>query len=430
LNPAFKIFLSLCFGLCSVAILAQNTPNFNTVKEDLSEAEDFYKGEDYKEALFLFLKIQEKGYSNYNLQFKIGVCYLNFPGQEKKAIPYLEDASKHVTIKYKRNSLEERNAPPEALFYLGNAYRIDNKLDLALKVYDKFLKSPIIDRYNLEIIDNEIQACEIAKSIQDKPIDVTFKDIEIHFDKTISATNVIISSNDSVMSFLGALKLYKAVFVSYKTQEGWSEPININGSILSDGEFYPTALSANGKELYLIRVVNKNMDLYFSELVNGVWSPATPLNKNINSEKDENYASISSDGKTLYFSSNRRESKGGFDIFYSKRQSNNDWGPAVNLGKNINTKLDEIAPAISVDEKSLYFCSKGHYNMGGFDIFYTQRLNEKWNEPQNIGYPVNNTNDNIGFRLTGNRQKAVMSRVSDSGIYRLTWLEFTKMPGQ
>lgn len=416
------------FGL--VLFLALFTCNtfgqHSKIKAIYQDGEEFFVDEDYKEAIYYFLKVTEKGYSTPNLQYKIGVCYLNIPGEEYKAVAPLEEAVKEITSKYKANDISERHAPLHALFYLGNAYRVNNQLDKALAVYDQFINSPNYEgNYNLNIVETEIKACERAKVIQDSPIDVTWDKLPLSVNTPNTDLYPVVSGNEDVLVYQTALKLYNAIYFSKKVDGEWRVPENINPQILSDGDMYPTALSFDGKELYLIKETKKDKDIYYSQYINGAWTVAKPLNKNINTPQNEESAAISRDGKTLYFSSNRRESKGGYDLFKSVKGGDGEWGKPENLGKNINTKYDEISVSISPDEKTIYFSSKGHYNMGGFDIFFSETGRDgKWGIPVNIGYPVNTTNDNTGFKIVTNDGVGYISKSSRPGrgtedLYRL-----------
>jgi hypothetical protein len=416
------IGLVLFFGFLTYNTYGQHSK----IKEIYKDGEEFFADEDYKEAIFYFLQVTEKGYTNPNLQFKIGVCYLNIPGEEYKAVAFLEEAAKHITSKYKANDLSERQAPLHALFYLGNAYRIDNQLDKALASYDKFINSPNYEgNYNLSIVETEIQACERAKLIQDAPVDVSWEKLSLNVNTPNTDLYPVVSGNEDVLVYQTALKLYNAVYFSRKVDGQWRVPENINPQIMSDGDMYPTALSFDGKELYLIKQTANNKDIYYSKYVDGTWTVAKPLNKNINTSQNEESAAISRDGKTLYFSSNRRESKGGYDLFKSTKGFDGEWGKPENLGKTINTKADEISVSITPDEKTIYFSSKGHYNMGGFDIFYSEMGKDgKWEIPVNAGYPVNTTNDNTGFKIVTNDGVGYISKNSKPGrgsedMYRL-----------
>jgi tetratricopeptide (TPR) repeat protein len=394
------------------------------LRELHQDADFFFEREDYKEAITYYLQLLDNGYDSANIRFRIGVCYLNMPGEETRSISYFEEASKDITTKYKPKEIEETKAPLHTLFYLGNAYRINNELSKALESYDKFTEHPgFFGNYNLNIVDTEIKACERAKIIQDSPVEVSWSCLDINTPS--SETYPVVSGNDSVLIFMAAQKFYNAIFYCTKTgPNSWSTPVNINPEILSDGEFYPSGLSYDGKQLFLIKQSETNSDIYVSKLSKGRWTKAEKLPEEINSSSHEKYASISPDGKTLYFTSNRSSSRGGFDIYFSEKNEKGQWGKAQNMGKIINSPLDEAAPFMASDNKTFYFCSKGHFNMGGYDIFYSSMgSDKKWMEPSNIGYPINNTGDNL-FYCPVTENEGYMSRITKDGkgredIYKL-----------
>ncbi len=406
-----KIILIVIFFAISIGCYCQS----QKTREIYEEGEEFFNSKDYKEAVFDFLDLIKKGFVNANIQYKLGFCYLNLPGEEAKAIPYLEEAVKNIDAKYK-NNIVEKKAPFYSLFYLGNAYRIDNQLDKALETYNEFVRSPLYNEnsFNFNFVDNEIKSCQRAKIIQDSPVNVTWINLDTPINTGSSETNPVISGDEKVLVYLESLRFYNAVYISRKLGSSWSIPENINPQIVSDGDFYPTSLSFDGTELYLVKKDDKlGGDIYLSKYSNGKWSPAKRLNDNINSSKDENYASISPNNQVLYFSSNRHGGFGGYDIYRSFRESNGDWGKAENLGKSINTKNDEICPSIAADGKTLYFSSKGHFNMGGYDIFYsTLKHNGTWSDPVNIGFPINTTNDDVGFQVINNGDAGYISRIA------------------
>lgn len=142
-----------------------------------------------------------------------------------------------------------------------------------------------------------------------------------------------------------------------------------------------------------------NYDLYYSEFIDGEWTEPKSLGPNINrTDSWESQASLSSDGKVLFFASDRPGSYGGSDIWYSQRNSDGTWRKPVNLGPTINTPENERSPFLHTDSKTLYFSSSGHDGMGGQDIFFS-KLDEKnrWTVPTNIGYPINSENDEVDF---------------------------------
>lgn len=141
-----------------------------------------------------------------------------------------------------------------------------------------------------------------------------------------------------------------------------------------------------------------NCDLYYSKFEFGGWSDIVPL-ANVNTpEYWESQPSISSDGKTLYFISDRPGGIGGYDIYTSTRDETGTWSAPVNMGKSINTKGKEKSPFIHTDSQTLYFSSEGRPGMGGYDIYYSRKQdNGSWQKPTNIGYPINTKYDDVGF---------------------------------
>lgn len=142
----------------------------------------------------------------------------------------------------------------------------------------------------------------------------------------------------------------------------------------------------------------RNCDLFYTKYEYGGWNDIVPL-ENVNTPNTwETQPTISSDGKTLFFISDRPGGMGGYDIYTSTRDETGTWSIPVNMGKNVNSKGNEKSPFIHTDSQTLYFSSDGRPGMGGYDIYYT-RLgdNGDWNEPTNIGYPINSQYDDVGF---------------------------------
>ena len=165
-----------------------------------------------------------------------------------------------------------------------------------------------------------------------------------------------------------------------------SPTINITNDML----IFTKLVSTNGYH---------NYDLYYSEFVDDEWTEPKSLGPNINrNDSWESQASLSSDGKVLFFASDRPGGYGGADIWYSQRNSDGTWRKPVNLGPIINTPQDERSPFLHTDSKTLYFSSSGHDGMGGQDIFFS-KLDEKnrWTTPTNIGYPINSENNEVDF---------------------------------
>lgn len=142
-----------------------------------------------------------------------------------------------------------------------------------------------------------------------------------------------------------------------------------------------------------------NTDIYTSDFADDKWSEVRPISDRVNDPVWwDSQPSISADGMTLYFASNRPGGKGGIDIYMTKKMINGEWGAPVNLGDSINTPYNEKSPFIHSDSQTLYFSSDGHPGMGKYDIFYSRGdAKGGWKNPVNIGKPINTEGDDVGF---------------------------------
>ena len=145
-----------------------------------------------------------------------------------------------------------------------------------------------------------------------------------------------------------------------------------------------------------------NCDIYYVERqLNGEWSDLFSLETVNNPKSWESQPSISADGKTLMFASDRKGGYGGVDLYFVKKDKFGNWGDPQNMGNVINSKLDDKSPFLHVDGETLYFSSEQFPSLGGFDIFISRLdADSNWSEPQNIGYPINSTDDEIGMFVT------------------------------
>jgi outer membrane protein OmpA-like peptidoglycan-associated protein len=160
-------------------------------------------------------------------------------------------------------------------------------------------------------------------------------------------------------------------------------------------------------------------DIYYcNQMANGTWGPPIALPGIINSTFEEKSITISKDGKTLYFSSNRPGGLGGTDLYKATKDAKGEWANVKNLGPTINTAFDEEGPFIDYDMVTLYFSSKGHKNMGSYDIFravFDPRKNT-WSAPENLGYPINTPDDDIFYITSSDGKRAYYSSVREDGL--------------
>jgi len=427
------ILISILFTFISANnIFSQKSDsNLSIYKEYFNEGLYFFNKKEYNEALYFFLKLLEYQPDNAHFNFKVGETYLNIPGKEIKAIPYLEKAIKNLVPKnkYKDKSFEESNAPLHALYYLGNAYRINNQLDEALRAYEEFINSPyFLYNYNQSVVENEIKTCERAKIIQDNPIKVNISLLDSKINTSASELYPVVNDDETVLFFIRKLKFYDAIYYTVKEGNEWKEPRNINEEVGSDGDLYPSCISKDGKALYLVRYTIKGTDIYVSYLENDRWTKAMMIEKPISTNAEENFVFVDNDEKIMLFCSDRFGGYGGMDIYISYKNSGNKWKKLQKLPKIINSIYEETRPYLINNEK-LYFSSQDFYGMGGYDIFVAEFNKEKntWSEPRNIGYPINTTGDNIFFTPAKSGNVLYISKLNpeteNEDIYRIEILD-------
>lgn len=196
--------------------------------------------------------------------------------------------------------------------------------------------------------------------------------------------------------------LHEDFFFSKMNEKGWGYMKNAGFPLNTSDNEGAQSISANG-QLMVFTVCNRKgvvgrCDIYYSVKEADEWSHPKNMGGYINTAAKETQPSLSADGRTLYFASDRPGGKGGLDLWISKRNDDDTWQLPVNLGDSINTSGDEMSPFIHHDDQTLYFCSDHLIGMGGFDIFVTQRkASGEWGKPKNLGYPINTHRDEIGL---------------------------------
>ncbi len=415
------------FILIAISIFfISNAPaqEYYELEELFLDANSWFSYEDYEEAIPLFLRVLEADSLNYNVMFKIGFSYLHIPSQKAKSIPYLENAIQNTTDTYRNNTYTEKQAPVDALFYLGNAYLVNNRIDEAIDVYSGFQnaitktkKLANKDIYDTDYIERQFNACRNALQFQNEPVSFIASNLGEPINTRFNEFNAVVSGDGTTLVFTASLQFYDAIFYSKKDSGGqWGYPINIMGQLGIDDKSATTGISYNGTELYIYRDDNFDGNIYVSYFQNGMWTKVKKLGENINTKYWESHASLSPDNQKLYFVSNRAGGFGDLDIYVAKRLPDSTWSVPENLGGNINTRWNENTPFLTPDGKRLFFSSEGHEGMGGYDIFYSEKKSGSWSTPVNVGYPINSTDNDIFFAPNENGSFAYCSQFSKKGF--------------
>jgi flagellar motor protein MotB len=207
-------------------------------------------------------------------------------------------------------------------------------------------------------------------------------------------------------------------YISNFTGNTWQKAFNAGAPLNTIQNEGAQSISSDGSYMYFTACNRPgglgNCDLYFSAFSNGKWSEPYNLGRPVNTSHWESTPSISADGRTLFFSSGRPGGFGGKDIWLARLNENNKWAEPVNLGSEINTAGNEMSPFIHFDGRTLYFASDGLAGMGGYDLFVTRMKDDStWTTPQNLGYPINTFNDEMGLIIESGGKKAYFSSTRD-----------------
>lgn len=428
-----KIFIAaflLAFSITN--LLAQNVEfekaNFPGKEAEFKEALKAYKEgvklyestpPSYNEALIQFSRANSFNPNNANLNYMIGRSFFMTKNYEK-AKNYLEKAkSLNPKIAFDLNYL------------LGKIAHFNYDFDKAIALLTEFrqgLDPKLIHVYE-KAISKEIEECKNGKLLMEKPTRVIINNIGKSINSKNPEYSPVVNADRSVIFFTsrretttGGLvdetngQFFEDIYFSKKSTGGtWETPTNPGPPLNSNSHDAIVGLSPDGQQLYIYKDENGG-DIYFSKLNGNIWEKPAKLSKEINSEYHESSASFSFDYLTIYFVSDKPGGYGEHDIYKSTKDASGRWTDPVNLGGDINTPYDEASIFALPDGKTFYFSSKGHNSMGGYDIFRITYENGKWSEPENIGYPVNTSGDDVFFTISASGKFGYYATKKDDGV--------------
>lgn len=338
-------------------------------------------------------------------------------------------------LKYARQS-EEINGEVDGdiAFLLGEVYHRMEKLDSARNYYVIALnglsrgKRRNLDvKGKIEQVDYAKNALAIEKNYNLSPINGNVNSGYNDYSPVLSHDGLSLyfvsrrpdtqdgGLNPDDQQFFEDIYLVKRKTLS----DEWDGLTNDLERLNSPGFDAVNYLSKDGLQMYLtvntsivdVPKPTRGSDICVSEYTNlDRWTvPKAISNKDINTSFFEGGATLTDDGNTMYFVSDRDGNKSKMDIYVTHRSGNN-WGEVKKLPKIVNSKGNETTPFITPDGKYLFFSSDGHLGMGGYDIFVTKNLgNNQWSRPVNLGAEFNSVNDDTHFKYYSHFNKALMA---------------------
>lgn len=395
----------------------------------------------YKQALPFFEAANEFNPNNADLNFKIGLCHLN-SNMKFKALEYFEKAYKL-----------QPTVNTEIQYHIGRGSQLSQQWDKAIKAYEAF-KNTLNTKTDMERImetSKHIEECRNGKKLMVKPVRVWIDNMGKNINSQYPEYGMIMNADGSEIYFTSRRPnsagnssddfggYFEDIYMSEEANKEYQAAKNVGEPINTKGHDATVALSPDGSKMLVYIDDKGDGNIYESVRKGSEWSKPKKLNSEICSPYHEPSAWYSPDMRKLYFVSDRPLSGKGApkdkDIYVASWDAKKEiWTNIERLPETVNTPYDEDGIFMHPDGKTLYFSSKGHSTIGGYDIFYSVRQDDNsWSTPVNIGYPINTPDDDVFFVVAANGKDAYMTSFREDGmgekdLYKITFLGEEKQP--
>ena len=401
----------------------------NAGNPDLKKAVDEFENDRYHNAIPHFEKVITEDSTNAEALFKLGVCYLHVFSFEES----LELIEKAVAL--------DPEVDPFHHYWHGRALHENEMFDRAIEEYEFYLDKYTNenDTRRIEIL-KLIDQAKVGKELSENPKYYIIENLGDSINSPYHEHSPIMTQDGQTLIFTSQREyeghhaqdpdghFYETIFMSQKNDDGsWSAAKPISKQLEHQGHDACIQLFDNDSKMLVYRQ-KKQGDFYISEKVNDVWQAPKPIEE-INTGSYEVDASITQDGKRMYFATDKYTKERHLDLYYADMQENGKWGEPVALPDNINTEFDQNAPFISEDGQTLYFCSNGTKSMGGYDIFKTTfSVGGGWTDPENLGVPLNSMDDDIHYLIDYTTGKSYFASHREDGLGEMDIFSATFVP--
>jgi outer membrane protein OmpA-like peptidoglycan-associated protein len=431
-------------------LFKEQKDQFKTANKHYEEGDAYLGG--YPPDYGIALKEYKQAYSfnpkSADLNYKIGLCYFNI--------------DKYQMLKYFKDAYELKpTVAPDVLYFIGLAYQIEGKWSDAMKYFDLAAKSggtQELNRHTVRVDPGEpvprvstesyrrVKECKNGIELEKNPARVWIDNLGPEINSKYPDFGPVISADEAIMVFTSRRPdaeemapdgrgYFEDMYISTHKDGAWTKANNAGKPLNIKGQHDATiGLSPDGHTLFIYTDKKGNGDIYESFDEDGVWSKPEQLGKTVNSDAHDPDASLSFDGKRLYFTTNKSGGFGKHDIYYADWDEEKEkWGESHNIGDVLNTPYQERSVFIHPDGETMYFSSTGHNTMGGYDLFYTKLVDGVWQKPVNMGPPLNTPDHDIGLVVAGNGRFGYISSYRQGGygekdIYLVTFLGPEKPP--
>lgn len=394
----------------------------------------------FRDALSPLSDAQKFNPNNADLNYMLGIIWFVSDPSAKETLSNFETAYRN-----------DPDVQPDISYWLGWAYHLNSRWDEAIVQYQRYLSWIQAKSRNntpaIEDITKKINECQSGKKLSATPERVFVDNLGPQINTAFAEYGPSISADEETIFFtarrpnsIGGKKTeydnnyYEDIYYSARQQGKWQSARQLSKRVNTETHDAVAGLSPDGSRLYVYRNSGTDGgDLYESLLSGSDWEVPVHMNKNINTKFHESSVSLSFDGRRLFFVSDKLSGIGDRDIWCCEADAKGEWMPPRNLGMDINTRYAEDAVFMHPDGVTLYFSSKGHNSMGGYDIFRSRFLNGKWQAPENLGYPINGPDDDVFFVISGSGNRAYFASSKPGGmgetdLYRITFLGPEKLP--
>jgi outer membrane protein OmpA-like peptidoglycan-associated protein len=397
-----KIIFALFLTFCSLPMFGQSHAQEEQLK---LEGDRYYSEEQYALAIQYYQELYRLSGQHAEIDFQLAESFRETFNYEEAEVYYLKA--------YYHNPLQN----PLALYYYALMLKLTGEYEESIRFFSKFISDtellgPLKDYVEQAIVDragSEMARTELLKNIpapvEAETLNTSFNDYapSLRDSTTLVITSGRVKSNREVID-----ERYGEAFTDnyYFVKNGghWQDKtrqlFNITNTKYNDGsgcfnkkgdKYYFTICGRGGPQC----------QIYRTEFANNKWTDPVRLNDNINMPKHESrQPAVSKGGDTLLFSSNRPGGLGKYDIWMSINSGKENWGPAINLGNSVNTKLNELSPSFTTLPNVFFLASDGHQNYGGLDMYMVKRFSNGTLGLYNLDYPFNSNRDDCFINVT------------------------------
>lgn len=437
-----KLFLSSVLIALTLVANSQVKPG-GSYKDYFQEGLYLLLEGNYEKAKDNFEAAYKIDSSSANINYQLGICYINSAQKKPQAEYFFSKAVKNISRTYQVDQPNEKAAPPLSLLYYGKALHINYKFDEAIAQFDEFSKYMDAKSKDWQkMAAKERAASVLAKQIVGNPLNLQIENLGDSINSPYPEYSPVLSADERTIIFTtrrpnttGGLRMpdglyFEDIVVSYKDNNGhWSKPVSLSANVNTPGHEASINLTPDGQTLIVFKGNIGSGNIYFTTYDGKDWTSLQEFGSDVNTNYFESHACLSNDGNVLFFTSDRPGGYGGRDIYRCVKLPNGNWSRALNMGPTVNTEYDEDGAFLHPDGHTFFFASKGDKTIGGFDIMFATLTEENTlTDITNMGYPINTPDDDVFYVTSPDGKRGYFTSSKEGGfgekdIYKLSIAE-------